>query len=1058
MEFKMRRLKLFSTGTVLLILFLSTFLTSGASAAGPTLNLPTFPVTATYDLSNPWPVHLTLSGVGTGYDVQDNVSYNVWCVEQATQYPSQSGVPFNGLRLYSSYDPNLPTNLKMYGTRVIPWDQINWILNNKGSYSGDTIQNAIWSIVEGQDNGSGDPNVPILVNAAMTNGTGFNPGPGQIIAVIVTLPPDGISISSDNWQENIIEVPVPQPEPGISIVKYTNGQLANDPNGSDVPEIKPGDPVTWTYVVTNTGQVSIPLANVSITDDQPGVTPVFDHEQTGNANTIFDPGEVWVYVAHGVAVDLSTPPAGVTVVQQACIHNESEPARTAYVNQGTATIPGATSTAQSSYCNPLVPGISIVKYTNGQLANDPNGSDVPEIKPGDTVTWTYIVTNTGQVSIPMANVNVTDNQPGVTPAFDHEQTGNTDTIFDPGEVWVYVATGVAVDLSSPPTGVTVVPGVCTYNQTQPARTAYVNQGTATIPGATSSAKSSYCNPPEPGISIVKYTNGQLANDPNGSDVPEIKPGDPVTWTYVVTNTGNVPVPAANLSITDDQTGVTPVFDHVKIGNADTVFDPGEVWVYVAHGVAVDLSTPPTGVTVVPGVCTHDQTEPARTAYVNQGTATIPGATSTAKSSYCNPLVPGISIVKYTNGQLANDPNGSDVPEIKPGDTVTWTYVVTNTGNVSIPAANISITDNQPGVTPVFDHVKTGNADTIFDPGEVWVYVASGIAVNLSSPPTGVTVVPGVCTHKQTQPSRTAYVNQGTATIPGATSSAKSSYCNPLFKVYLPLGFGRTVVNPTFDVTVGFEDLPLGGGANDFDYNDWVVDIFGETNYSNNGLQEIGFNFNPRARGAAYDHTFHLAIPKGTFGSNGTAVLTIYDKNYQVISSQTSTFVASVDNDYVIFPKTSEVFPNLSNTYELQPYIPPNRYASLYITFNNAAPFDLSNYSSSSPHGGDLFFDPYLHVINTGDTIQRGDIRMLTVPTGSFKWPEEQVRIDYAYPKVTFVPGNPPTITFPTNWWLTFNHCVYGDGIPCVLPTAPDRVVASPSAPVVTPGTPTVTPP
>ena len=219
-----------------------------------------------------------------------------------------------------------------------------------------------------------------------------------------------------------------------------------------------------------------------------------------------------------------------------------------------------------------------------------------------------------------------------------------------------------------------------------------------------------------------------------------------------------------------------------------------------------------------------------------------------------------------------------------------------------------------------------------------------------------------------------------------------------------------------------------------------------------------FNFVPRARGAAYDHTFHIAIPHGTFGSDGTAVLTIYDQNHQAISRQSTAFVASVDNDYVIFPKTSEVFPNLSNTYELQPYIPPNRYASLDITFNNAVPLDSSKLIFNKPHGEDLFFDPYLHVINTGDTIHRGDIRMLTVPIGTFQWPEEQVRIDYAYPKVTFVPGNPPTITFPTNWWLTFNHCVYGDGIPCVLPTAPGRVVASPSAPVVTPGTPAVSPP
>ncbi len=167
-------------------------------------------------------------------------------------------------------------------------------------------------------------------------------------------------------------------------------------------------------------------------------------------------------------------------------------------------------------------------------------------------------------------------------------------------------------------------------------------------------------------------------------MPVIKPGDPVTWTYEVTNTGQVAIAKSNVSVTDDQTGVTPAFDHEKTGNADAIFDPGEVWVYVASGVAVDLTNPPAGVTVVPGVCTHGQTQPPRTAYVNQGTASIPGATSTAKSSYCNPPLPAISIVKYTNGQIASDPDGTDVPVIKPGDPVTWTYEVTNTGNVSVP--------------------------------------------------------------------------------------------------------------------------------------------------------------------------------------------------------------------------------------------------------------------------------------------------------------------------------------------------------------------------------------
>ena len=53
--------------------------------------------------------------------------------------------------------------------------------------------------------------------------------------------------------------------PGIDIEKATNGQDADNPTG---PQIVVGDPVTWTYVVTNTG--TAPLSNVSVSDSDLG--------------------------------------------------------------------------------------------------------------------------------------------------------------------------------------------------------------------------------------------------------------------------------------------------------------------------------------------------------------------------------------------------------------------------------------------------------------------------------------------------------------------------------------------------------------------------------------------------------------------------------------------------------------------------------------------------------------------------------------------------------------------------------------------------------------------
>ena len=51
----------------------------------------------------------------------------------------------------------------------------------------------------------------------------------------------------------IIEAEIPS-DPAIVIEKATNGEDADTPTG---PMVEVGDPVTWTYVVTNTGNVTL---------------------------------------------------------------------------------------------------------------------------------------------------------------------------------------------------------------------------------------------------------------------------------------------------------------------------------------------------------------------------------------------------------------------------------------------------------------------------------------------------------------------------------------------------------------------------------------------------------------------------------------------------------------------------------------------------------------------------------------------------------------------------------------------------------------------------------
>ena len=441
---------------------------------------------------------------------------------------------------------------------------------------------------------------------------------------------------------------------------------------------------------------------------------------------------------------------------------------------------------QQGSIHAINPGVSIVKYTNGADANDPNAAGVPDISAGGAVMWRYDITNTGQTPVAAADVAVTDNVTGVTPSCAAAAAADANHVFDPGETWQCTATGTALDLTSPnpPAGTHIVANSCSQGGARTPSNAYTNLGTVTIPGATASDPSSYCNPPrKPGVSIVKYTNGADANDPNAAGVPDISAGGAVMWRYDITNTGQTPVAAADVAVTDNVTGVTPSCAAAAAADANHVFDPGETWQCTATGTALDLTSPnpPAGTHIVANSCSQGGARTPSNAYTNLGTVTIPGATATDPSSYCNPpRKPGVSIVKYTNGADANDPNAAGVPDISAGGAVMWRYDITNTGQTPVAAADVAVTDNVTGVTPSCAAAAAADANHVFDPGETWQCTATGTALDLTSanPPAGTHIVANSCTQGGARTPSNAYTNLGTVTIPGATASDPSSYCNP----------------------------------------------------------------------------------------------------------------------------------------------------------------------------------------------------------------------------------------------------------------------------------------
>jgi hypothetical protein len=493
--------------------------------------------------------------------------------------------------------------------------------------------------------------------------------------------------------------------PGLKIVKLTNDQDANDAPG---PALAVGSPIIWKYQVTNTGEIG--LSDIHVTDDKGVIVSC--------PQTTLVPGESMTCTGSGFA--------------QAC----------QYKNTGTVTAQTAvgdpiTASDPSHYLGLTYPAIKIKKATNGDDADQAPG---PQIQAGSTVLWTYVVTNTGDVAL--ASIAVTDDKgvavtcpkaalapgesmtctgsgtaqigqyknvgavtgqslcgatvtdddpshyygidtPGITIV---KKTNGQDANTAPGPeievgapvLWEYLVTntgkitltGVAVTddkgvaVTCPKTTLKAGESMtCTGNGTAQA-CQYQNLGTATgtaYGGAKVSASdpSHYFGKIYPAIQIKKSTNGQDADTAPG---PEIAVGAPVAWTYVVTNTGDAAL--TGVKVTDDK--------GVSVSCPKTSLQPGESMTCTGNGTAQEGQYKNVGAVTGQPSCGNPVSDDDPSHYFGKKAEN-----------------PAIKIVKKTNGEDANTAPG---PEIKVGSTVTWTYIVTNTGDVAL--SNVKVTDDK----------------------------------------------------------------------------------------------------------------------------------------------------------------------------------------------------------------------------------------------------------------------------------------------------------------------------------------------------------------------------
>ena len=505
--------------------------------------------------------------------------------------------------------------------------------------------------------------------------------------------------------------------PSITLDKQAGAINDLDANGHDV-----GDTIAYTFIVENTGNVA--LNPVTVTDPMvgavscppgglaPGAT------KTCTATYTLTQADVNTGVVNNTATTSGTPPTGPPV------------------------------TDDDSTTTPVTrtPAITLDKQAGAINDLDANGHDV-----GDTIAYTFIVENTGNVTL--NPVTVTDPMVGAVSC----PPGG----LAPGATKTCTAT---YTLTQADVNTGVVNNTATTSGTPPTGPPVTDDDNTTTPVTRTAA-----------IALDKQAGAILDLDANGADV-----GDTIDFTFLVENTGNVTLNP--ISVSDPTVGaVTCPAGPLAPGGSTTctaTYTLTQVDVNAGHfaNTATATGTPPPGLT--PPTADDDTDTPI-------------------------PAGPGITLDKQAGAINDLDANGHDV-----GDTIAYTFIVENTGNVTLNP--VTVTDPMVGAVScppgglAPGATKTCTATYTLTQADVNTGVVNNTATTSGTPPTGPPVTDDDNT--TTPVTRTAAIalDKQAGTPSGSTVGSTIAY------TFLVTNTGNVTLDPISvdDPAVGAVSCPV----------------------------------------------------------------------------------------------------------------------------------------------------------------------------------------------------------------------------------------------------------
>ncbi len=326
-----------------------------------------------------------------------------------------------------------------------------------------------------------------------------------------------------------------------------------------------------------------------------------------------------------------------------------------------------------------------LELTKAATLNDPNGNGRPDA--GETISYAFTVTNPGSVNL--TNVSVSDATSGVT------------------------MTGSAISLAAGASNATNFTASHTLTQADVDGGTFANQATAsgTVAStafiitdlsddpsdATNADQEGDGEPDDPTVvSLTRDASHTLEkastlNDTNGNGRPDA--GETISYSFKVTNTGNVTL--TNIAVTDNKATVSgsPIAGPLAPGASDTsatgsyAITQADIDAGSIDNQASSTAKDPAGndVTAQSSPPGGNPGDPTSTTFSQEGTS---------------------DLVKEATH---NDANGNGV--VDAGETLSYVFTVTNTGNVSL--TNIVVNDSKATVSgsPIAGPLAPGASDS-----------------------------------------------------------------------------------------------------------------------------------------------------------------------------------------------------------------------------------------------------------------------------------------------------------------------------------------------------------